>query len=776
MRAAPPRYTSTHWGIYRPVLAQGQLQALEPAPWDPDPSPLGQSLVQGVHAAVRVRRPAARAGWLEAARRGEAAAATRRRGEEPFVEIEWDEALDLTAGELDRVRRTHGNAAIYGGSYGWSSAGRFHHAQSQLHRFLNGLGGYTASVDTYSLGAGRVLLPHIVADMDTLLAQHTSWDEIAQHGQLVVAFGGLPLRNAQVSPGGAGEHLLRPALQRLRCAGVRFVNISPLRSDLEDVDAQWLPIRPGSDAALMLALAHVWLSEDLHDRGFLSSHCVGFEAFARYLRGEDDGVPKTPAWAAERTDIPAAAIADLARLMASQRTLINCAYALQRARHGEQPFWLTVVLAAMLGQIGLPGGGFGLGYGCMNNTGSGRTPFSGPRLPQGRNAVEAYIPVARMADMLLQPGAPCRYNGQTLRYPDVRLIYWAGGNPFHHHQQLGRLRRAWQRPETIVVQDPFWTSTARHADLVLPATTALEREDIGSAASDRWMVAMPSAITPVGQARDDHAIFAALAARLGFESAFTEGRSPRQWLEHLYDASRERAQAHGVQLPAFDEFWSVGLVELPRPARPVVLLADFRADPERHRLPTPSGRIEVFCATIAGHDDADCGGHPRWHEPEPSRWPLHLLSCQPATRLHSQYDHGTVSQSSKILGREPLMLHPHDAAARGIADGDLVRVWNEHGAFLAGARRSADIRPGVVQIATGAWFDPWDDAVDAPGQAQGQVLCRHGNPNAVTPDIGSSALSQGCSAQSARVEVERWTVSIPPLRVLQPPPGIPARS
>jgi biotin/methionine sulfoxide reductase len=253
---------------------------------------LGQSLVQGVDAPVRVRRPAARAGWLEAARRGQAAAATRRRGQEPFVEIEWDEALDLAAGELARVRGTHGNAAIYGGSYGWSSAGRFHHAQSQLHRFLNGLGGYTASVDTYSLGAGRVLMPHVVADMDTLLAQHTSWDEIARHGQLFVAFGALPLRNAQVSPGGAGEHQLRGALQRLRRAGVHFVNVSPLRSDLEGVDAQWLPIRPGSDAALMLAPAHVWITEEQHDRAFLASHCVGFEPFARYLRGKTTACPR----------------------------------------------------------------------------------------------------------------------------------------------------------------------------------------------------------------------------------------------------------------------------------------------------------------------------------------------------------------------------------------------------------------------------------------------------------------------------------------------------
>ena len=143
-------YTSTHWGVYRPILADGVLQALEPADWDPDPSPLGRSLPGSVASPTRVRRPAVRAGFL---RHGPESRA--RRGQEAFVEVPWDEALDLVAGELRRVIDTHGNAAIFGGSYGWSSAGRFHHAQSQVHRFLHTIGGYADSVDSYSVAAGR---------------------------------------------------------------------------------------------------------------------------------------------------------------------------------------------------------------------------------------------------------------------------------------------------------------------------------------------------------------------------------------------------------------------------------------------------------------------------------------------------------------------------------------------------------------------------------------------------------------------------------------------
>lgn len=732
-------WVSTHWGVYRPVVEGGRLKALLPAPWDADPSPIGPGLVAEVDGPRRVRRPAVRRGFLQGR--------TRRRGEDPFVDLTWDEALDLVAAELRRVRSAHGNESIFGGSYGWASAGRFHHAQSQLHRFLNGFGGYVASRDSYSLGAGRVLLPHVVADMDTLLQQHTAWDVIAEHTQLFVAFGGLPLRNGQVSPGGASHHQLRAALAHLRERGVALVNVSPQRSDLEG--GEWWPVRPGTDAALMLALAFVWVRDGRHDRAFLSRCTVGFGQFEGHLLGLDDGVPKTPAWAAERTGLPAERIESLARRMADSRTLINCAYALQRAVRGEQPFWLTVVLAAMLGQIGLAGGGFGLGYGAMNNTGSGRAPFSGPRLPQGDNPVRAFIPVARIADMLQHPGEPFAYQGATHRYPEIRLVHWAGGNPFHHHQDLNRLRRAWQLPETIIVHEPFWTATARHADIVLPATTPFERDDIGSAASDRYMVAMRQAIAPVGEARDDHAILAALAERLGFRAAFTEGRTTMQWLAHLHEASRARALAHGVDLPPFDDFWRDGLFELPRTPGLHVLLAGFRDDPAAHPLPTPSGRIEVHSERIAGFGLPDCAGHPTWVEPAPSRWPLHLLSHQPAGRLHSQYDSGAASVASKLNGREVLRLNPADAAQRGISHGDTVRVFNERGAFLAGVFLDDDLMAGVIAIPTGATFTPLEPAAAL-------TICDAGNPNLVTPDVGASALSQGCAAQSARVDVERW--------------------
>ncbi|MEE4183692.1 molybdopterin guanine dinucleotide-containing S/N-oxide reductase [Pseudomonas viridiflava] len=757
--------TSLHWGVYRPQVVNGKLQALQPAEWDKDPSPIGDSVAAAITSPMRVMRPAVRRSFLKQAG-GQSELRGELRGQEPFVEVSWEVALDLVALELKRVRQEHGNQAIFGGSYGWGSAGRFHHAQSQLHRFLNCIGGYVSSTDSYSLGAGRVLMPHIVGSMDWLLAAHTSWKNLAEHCELFVAFGGLPAKNAQTSPGGATDHLLTDALQKMSDAGVQFVNVSPLREDLAGpAQIQWLPVRPGSDTALMMALSYVLITENLHNESFVQRYTVGYERFRDYLLGHTDAQPKSPDWAAALTDIPAQQIVELARQMASKRTMINVAYSLQRSVHGEQPFWMTVTLAALLGQIGLPGAGFGLGYGCMNNTGSGRKAFSGPRFSQGSNPVKAFIPVARVTDMLLNPGTPFDYNGQRHTYPDIKLVYWAGGNIFHHHQDLNRLLEAWQRPQTIIVHEQFWTAQAKYADIVLPATTALERNDIGSSASDRFMIAMQQAIEPVGESRDDYAIFSGVAERMGVAETFTEGRDAQAWLRFIYDDSRQRAESFGIALPAFDQFWRDGLLEIDFPEADNVLLKAFRDDPYAHPLPTPSGRIEIFSERIAGFGYADCPGHPVWLDKPAPAFALHLLSNQPKTRLHSQYDHGSYSRSSKIREREPLTMNPKDAQARGIVDGDVIKVFNERGAFLAGVIVSDGIRPGVVQIATGAWFDPLV-------RGERGSLEKHGNPNVITRDVGASSLSQGCSAQTASVEIVKWDQPLPSVTAFEPPPMV----
>jgi biotin/methionine sulfoxide reductase len=715
---------------------------------------------------ARILRPAVRKSYLEQG----PGARTEGRGAEPFVEVAWNEALDLVAAELKRVKTRYGNEGVFAGSYGWSSAGRFHHAQSQVHRFMNAIGGYVRHVTSYSLGAGRTLLPHVLRDIDALRARHTAWESLEKNCQLFVAFGGVPAKNVQVNSGGVSQHETRPGLRRLAAAGVAFVNVSPVRQDLGEVPgAEWLAIRPNTDTAVMLALAHVLVAENLHDREFLASHCVGFERFRPYLMGETDGVPKSPEWAGAIAGVEPGRLRALARRMAVSRTFVNASWSLQRADHGEQPFWMIVTLAAMLGKIGTPGGGLGIGYGSVNAEGSWAAPYSGPVLPQGTNAVKSFIPVARISDMLLNPGARFDYDGKSHVYPHIRLVYWCGGNPFHHHQDLNRLIEAWRRPDTIVVHDHYWTAAAKHADVVLPATTMLERDDIGSAGRDRHMIAMKKAVDAPGEARDDYAIFSDLARRLGVTSAYTENRNVADWLRHLYEASREKAALWDIELPDFEAFWRQGWFEARRPRDPQVCLDDFRTDPQAHPLSTPSGRIEIFSARIASFAYEDCPGHPVWQEPvewlgAPSaeRYPLHLISNQPSTKLHSQYDHGAVSLASKIHGREPIAMHPADAAARGLKPGEVVRVFNGRGACLAGLRVEDGLRPGVVEMATGAWYDPLE-----PGRIG--TLDKHGNPNVLTLDKGSSKLGQGCIAHSCLVEVERYEGEPPPITAFDPP-------
>jgi biotin/methionine sulfoxide reductase len=758
---APFRPHTSHWGVFSARWQGDELEVL-PHPDDPDPNRIIENFPGALRHRARVAQPMVRRGWLE-----NGPGPDDRRGRDEFVPLSWDAASDLLGAELVRVRDRHGPGAVFGGSYGWSSAGRFHHAQSQVHRFLNvAMGGYVKSVNSYSSGAASVILPHIIGDYEQLTKRNVSWEQIVAHSEIVVAFGGMALKNSMVAGGGTSKHVERGAMARASARGCQFVHVSPLRADLpEEARSEWISNIPGTDTALMLALVHTLVVEGLHDREFLDRYTVGWPVFERYLLGETDGQPKDAAWAAAISGVAADAIVALARRLHGRRALITVAHSLQRAEHGEQPVWMGAVLAAALGQIGLPGGGYAYALGAIAYYGRRYNAVPIPTLPQGRNAVSEFIPVARIADMLLNPGGTYRYNGKTKTYPDIRLVYWAGGNPFHHHQDLNRLRRAFAQVDTLVVHELGWTATARHADFVLPATMTLEREDIGGNANDPLLVPMQRIAPPYGEARDDYAIFSGLAERLGARDAFTEGRTVRQWLEHLYEPTRKALADSNLPAPGFGQFWASDGLILPQAPDDGGQLRSFRDDPDGARLPTPSGKIEIFSETIASFGEPDCPGHPTWlapvQVPAPST-PLILVANQPATRLHSQLDFGGHSAAAKHRGREVASMHPVDAAARGVADGDIIRIFNARGACLAGVRVTDDIRPGVIQLSTGAWYDPADPKEDTP-------LCVHGNPNVLTRDAGTSALAQGCTGQLTTAEVERFNGNLPPIQAYDPP-------
>jgi len=499
--------TLSHWGAFEVTVDDGKVVGVEGVGIDPDPSPIGQHLLRAHD--DRILAPAVRRSWIESG----PFAAPDRRGLDSYVDVSWDEALDLAAQVVNTIRAEHGNQAIFGGSYGWASAGRFHHAPSQLKRFLNCVGGFVNSVGTYSHGAIEVVGPAIIGlDVQAFQRASTPITEIVERTELLVSFGGFPAQNSQIASGGDAVHWYRPELRKAAANGCRFVAITPSLGEFDaELGAEWLPIRPGTDAALMLGLAGELVARDLHATRFLQSRCSGADQLLAYLDGSFDGIVRNAEWAANICGLDAAAVSALALDVATTRSVVNAMWSTQRVEHGEQAVWSLIALGCVIGQLDQPGAGIAAGLGSLGSVSEARSAQYLPYLPQGPNPVDVRIPVARIADALLNPGDEYWFQGDRFRYPDIELVWWCGGNPFHHHQDLNRLDEAWKKPKAIIVNEPFWTSTAQRADIIFPATIGIERNDFGGTRTGPHLVSMEQAIEPPGEAQHDYLTFSALA-------------------------------------------------------------------------------------------------------------------------------------------------------------------------------------------------------------------------------------------------------------------------
>ena len=415
----------------------------------------------------------------------------------------------------------------------------------------------------------------------------------------------------------------------------------------------------------MLGMAHTLLTENRYDPAFVSRYCVGFETFRCYLLGESDGIAKDAEWGAGITGISADTIRHLARSASDNNSLLTCAWSLQRAHRGEQPYWAAIALAAMLGGIGRPGGGFAFGHGSMNGVGVPRTDLPGPEFPLPPNPASKAIPVARVADMLLQPGAAYEFNGRHEIYPDIKLIYWAGGNPFHHHQDLNRLRQHGKnrRPSSCMK-----AVGRRQHDMPTLYCRQRQRWNAtmwGAPRATRIFSPCIARIDPVGEARSDFDIFHALADRLGYAQAFTEGRNEMDWCRWIYERVSTGAARKNVTLPTSRTFGATGYVELPPPDEDFVLFEDFRRDPQLHPLKHHRDVSRSPLIPLADSATTTVLRHPTWIEPGEwlgsagaARWPLHLITHQPADRLHSQMDLRAGIARAKVTGREQIRLNP----------------------------------------------------------------------------------------------------------------------
>lgn len=773
--------TGSHWGAFYAKVENGRFVSLRPWEKDYHPNQALQGVQDVVYSSSRIRYPMVRRAYLEKGPQAE----RDSRGAGDFVRVSWDKALDLVAGELKRLQDQEGPWSIYAGSYGWRSSGQIGNPQVMLKRFMNNIGGAVLSSGNYSNAALQGIMPYVLGSVD-IYGPQTTYQSVIDNTKVIVFWGADPFKTNQIGFS-LPDHDEYKWFEDMKKAGIKAIFINPINVDAAKyLDAEWLAVRPHSDVALALGICHALLTENLHNKEFLDNYTFGFQKFADYLMGNGwDKVEKTPEWAASMTDIPADVIRRLAKQFVSNRTMLVSGWSCQRQHHGEQFPWAFITLASMVGQIGLPGGGFCQNYHLYSlGAASSGAPSLAPSMSGGtrkklkdwpKDKGSTSIPCARVVDMLEKTGQKFQYNGTTGTYPDVKLTYWVGGNPFAHHQDRNRMREAWKKFETVIVQDFQWTASTRFADIVLPACTTAERNDIEmiGANSKRAYVAMKKVVEPVFESKSDYDIFTALAERMGVGEAFTDGKTEMDMVQAVYDTAKRTADVKkSVTMPAFDEFWEKGIVEFPIPEKNLhwVKYADFREDPIMNMLPTATGKIEIYCKQIEKMHYDDCPPHASWLEPlewlgqKDKTYPLHMDSNHPLHRMHSQLNGTKVREIYEVAGREPCMISSKDAKARGIKSGDVVRVFNGRGHCLAGAVVSDDIRPGVIQLQEGAWYDPVD--VKDP-----KTLCKHGDVNVLTPDIGTSRLAQGTSAHTCMVNVEKYTGPLPKVTVFTAPAG-----
>ena len=730
----------SHWGAFKAEVEAGQLVSAYPLCGSGADAEMIGAIPELVYSSKRVNQPFVREGWLK--NRGNFNGVNR--GYDRMVPISWQEVLLLVSDELARVRDIYGYKSIFAGSYGWSSAGRFHHARTQTRRFFGAFGGFTDQYSNYSWGAAQVLLQHILGTADAVSGGATSWSSIAESTDVFVAFGGLAEKNWRVTSGGAGNHHMTRHIREAARRGTKFVIVSPVADDIPSgLLADWIAPRPGSDTAILLGLCHEMIKRGRADKRFLAKYCTGSEEFQNYLMGVGDGIVKSLSWASKISNVSLQSLKILSDKISTGRVMLTASWSLQRAHRGEQPYWALIALASILGQVGLPGGGFSFGYGSLNAVGEGAYKGLVPSLSTLGNPGGTAIPVARFADMLERPNETVDFNGAKITYPDVKLIYWAGGNPFHHAQDLFRLSKLWAKPETVIVHEQFWTTTAERADIVLPATTSFERNDIGGTSRDPHVFFMPKIIEPVASARNDFDIYSDLASMLGFQDAFTEKRSEMDWLSYLWKKSENQAHLLGIQAPNFRQLVEQNFWRIPKPPEPEILLGDFIRDPEANSLPTPSGKIELNSETIGSYSYADLKSHPYWQTPK--EWigsaredEIALLSRQPQKFLHSQ-----LNQTSLAKRYPPtVVINSAEAKKRRLMDNQVVTLRSRAGACLATLKISENCRDGVAIMETGHKFIGGESGIDMGG-----------NANALTSDFPTSSLSQASAAQSCLITI-----------------------
>ncbi|AKV59096.1 dimethyl sulfoxide reductase [Corynebacterium riegelii] len=687
-----------------------------------------------------------------------------KRGDGEWVEISWEQALDEIADKMKGLLAQYGNESIYlaygTGTIGATIARSWPPVETPFARFMNLIGGYLNHYADYSTAQITAAYPYHYGSWVT----SNSLDDV-KNSKLQVMFGNNPLETRM---SGGGETFVTQQIKRKH--GVKTIVVDPRYSETAvGLGDEWVPIRPGTDAAFIAGIAHVLIQESLHDQEFLDKYCVGFDeahmpegapahaSYRSYIEGKGpDGIEKTPEWAARVCGVPAQKIRQLAREMAAAKpTAITQGWGPQRHANGENQARAVFTLAAMLGQIGIPGGGTGA------REGSASLPMTYPFNTQYENPVETAISVA-MWTQAVDHGAEMTATKDGVRGKDkldvpIKMIWsYAGNTNTNQHGDVNRtieLLRDDTKAELIVVSDIQMTVSARYADYVLPDCSTAEQTDLiqqGSAGNLEYTILASQAIDPLYNCRPIYDVVADLADRFGVKDKFTEGRTQEEWVRYTLDQSRKEIP----ELPSYEELKERGVWR--REGKSVIALEDFRKDPEAHPLETPSGKIEIFSselhemAKVWEFDAAVVGDKltalpeyvETWEGAEAAAasdtYPLQVIGHHTKGRTHSSY--ANVDWLRDDAHPQILWINPIDAQARGIRNDDNVYAYNDRGRIRSIARVTPRIAPGVISVPQGSWFNPQDGGVDigasvntltswhpsplAKGNAQHTAICQ----------------------------------------------------
>jgi anaerobic dimethyl sulfoxide reductase subunit A len=672
-----------------------------------------------------------------------------KRGEGKFTRISWDQALEIVANEIKRVKDTYGNGAFYVpyGTGSYNNTNGSHLAR----RLFNLFGGHLSFYNNYSWACINRATPTVYGTNITG-NQRQDWVNC----RYVLMWGWNP---AEMIDGTNTAYFLSKA----RDQGATVVCIDPRKTmSAVGLADEWVPIRPGTDAAMMSAMAYVIMTEDLYDAEFVSTYCVGFdrtqmpagledaESYRDYILGTFDGVPKTPRWAEAITGVSRKKIIQIAREYSTNKpAMLYQGYGMQRRAYGEQVVRAGCVLAAITGNVGIPGGWA---------SGTGRPASMGGNwgnvLPSDENPIRAKIPTAAWTEAVIrgtEMTAKDGLVGADKLDTDIKLIYALASNALiNQHMNINRsaeILKDEKLVEFIIVQDQFLTPTGRFADILLPACMAFETWGL----QDGWkyddvLLFMPQLVKPAYESKSDYRICAQIAEKLGIGPEYTQGLDERDWVDVILDVYRQKRYP---DLPTVDEFvaTNIGAYRMVVPD-PAIAFADFRKDPEKYPLDTPSGKIEIFSKTLFDMGNPEeIPAVPKylqeWESPfgtEADDWPLQAIGSHTMHRVHSTHENNDWLDEAFP---QRVFINPVDARERGISDGDMVRVSNDRGAMVLPCRITQRIMPGVVDIPQGAWWTPDQRGVD-----------RRGSVNVLTTER-LTPLAFGNAQHTIMVQVER---------------------